>query len=72
MKFSTIVTGIGLLSVVLSACAQTDAGGPKAGLTEEEHAGRDGKLAAPQPPSPLASRGVAIHGGGGHGVGRCG
>ncbi len=32
---------------VLTARAQTDAGDPKAGLTEEERAGRDGKLAAP-------------------------
>lgn len=32
---------------VLTARAQTDAGDPKAGLTEEERAGRDGKLAPP-------------------------
>ena len=32
---------------VLTARAQTDAGDPKAGLTEEERAGRDGQLAAP-------------------------
>ncbi|MBD3810941.1 MAG: cadherin-like domain-containing protein, partial [Betaproteobacteria bacterium] len=32
---------------VLTAKAQTDAGDPKAGLTEEERAARDGKLAAP-------------------------
>ncbi|BBP04401.1 hypothetical protein TPL01_21200 [Sulfuriferula plumbiphila] len=31
----------------LTARAQTDAGDPKAGLTEEERAGRDGQLAAP-------------------------
>lgn len=32
---------------VLTAKAQTDAGDPKAGLTEEERAARDGKLAGP-------------------------
>jgi Ca2+-binding RTX toxin-like protein len=32
---------------VLTARAQADAGDPKAGLTEEERAGRDGQLAAP-------------------------
>lgn len=32
---------------VLTARAQTDAGDPKAGLTEEERAGRDGQLAPP-------------------------
>lgn len=45
---------------VLTAKAQTDAGDPKAGLTEEERAGRDGQLAAPLTGSTQTFRPVVL------------
>lgn len=45
---------------VLTARAQTDAGDPKAGLTEEERAGRDGKLAPPVTGTTQAFRPVVL------------
>ena len=45
---------------VLTARAQTDAGDPKAGLTEEERAGRDGQLAAPLTGSTQTFRPVVL------------
>lgn len=45
---------------VQTAKMQTDAGDPKAGLTEEERAGRDGQLAAPIAGSTQTFRPVAL------------
>jgi hypothetical protein len=45
---------------VQTAKMQTDAGDPKAGLTEEERAGRDGQLAAPLSGSMQTFRPVAL------------
>jgi hypothetical protein len=45
---------------VATAKLQTDAGDPKAGLTEEERAGRDGQLAAPITGSTQTFRPVAL------------
>jgi VCBS repeat-containing protein len=45
---------------VQTAKAQTDAGDPKAGLTEEERAGRDGQLAAPITGTTQTFRAVAL------------
>lgn len=45
---------------VQTAKLQTDAGDPKAGLTEEERAGRDGKLAAPLSGATQTFRPVAL------------
>ncbi|MDR0775586.1 MAG: putative Ig domain-containing protein [Azonexus sp.] len=48
MVYSALARGaIAPLWEVRTAKMQTDAGDPKAGLTEEERAGRDGKLAPP-------------------------
>jgi len=48
MVYSALGRGaIAPLWEVQTAKKQTDAGDPKAGLTEEERAGRDGQLAAP-------------------------
>jgi len=45
---------------VQTAKLQTDAGDPKAGLTEEERAGRDGRLAAPETGATQIFRPVAL------------
>ncbi|MEW5888860.1 MAG: cadherin-like domain-containing protein [Pseudomonadota bacterium] len=61
MVYSALSRGaIAPLWEVQTAKLQTDAGDPRAGLTEEERAGRDGQLAAPLTGSSQTFRPVAL------------
>ncbi|MEW5888862.1 MAG: hypothetical protein AB1768_07375, partial [Pseudomonadota bacterium] len=61
MVYSALSRGaIAPLWEVETAKLQTEAGDPRAGLTEEERAGRDGQLAAPLTGSSQTFRPVAL------------